>query len=283
VTRRISIAMKVAPRTRIHGRAAMLVAVCLALLHAPAPGEPAPGELAPGATTPERLREGNAAALAGDWARIAELVAPVLRHPPTRADLGEAHRLAGLAAYFAQQTDDAETHFLAYLRIDLDGRLDAALYPPDVVAFFNDVASRYAAELRALRPRPKERSWWLTLLPPFGQLQNGERTKAYVLGGILGGALAVNLTTYILLRSWCNHTSGPAGGSLICNNGGEHRPAAATLRPYNIASGVAVIVLYAYGVYDGVDGYRRRSREQAIAPFAALSSDAAVAGLTGTF
>jgi hypothetical protein len=271
--------VEVAPKPRSHGRRAAALAVfCLALLAPPAHGEPGPD-----ATTPERLREGNAAALAGDWPRVAELVAPVLRQPPTRADLGEAHRLAGLSAYFAQRVDDAETHFLAYLRIDLDGRLDAALYPPDVVAFFNDVASRHAAELRALRPRPKERSWWLTLIPPFGQLQNGDRTKAYVIGGVLGGALAVNLTTYVLLRSWCNHTSGPAGGSLICNNGGEHRPAAATIRPYNIASGIAVIVLYAYGVYDGIDGYRRRSREQAIAPFAAVSSDSAVAGLTGTF
>jgi len=207
----------------------------------------------------------------------------VLQHPPTRADLGEAHRLAGLAAYFAQRADDAERHFLAYLRIDLDGRLDAALYPPDVLAFFNDVASRHAAELRALRPRPKERAWWLTLLPPFGQLQNGDRATAYVLGGLLGSALAVNLFTYARLRSWCSNPSGPAGGSLICNVGGEHRPEAARMRSYNIASGIAVIVLYAYGVYDGVAGYRRRTRAQAIEPFAALSSDGVGVGVGSTF
>jgi hypothetical protein len=253
--------------------------VYLALLVVPAHGAPA----RPETTAPELLREGNAAALAGDWPRVAEIIGPVLQHPPTRADLGEAHRLAGLAAYFAQRADDAETHFLAYLRIDLDGRLDAALYPPDVVAFFNEVASRHAAELRALRPRPKERSWWLTLIPPLGQLQNGDRTTAYILGGALGSALAVNLTTYSLLRSWCSHPSGPAGGSLICNVGGEHRPQAAKVRPYNIASGIAVIALYAYGVFDGVRGYRRRSRESAIAPFAALSLGGGVVGIAGGF
>jgi hypothetical protein len=279
VTRSIGIAGDVAAHPPTHCSAAVLAAACLAVLAARAHAAPAP----PDAPAPELLREGNGAALAGDWPRVAVLVAPVLQHPPSRADLGEAHRLAGLAAYFAQQIDDAEAHFLAYLRIDLDGRLDAALYPPDVVAFFNDVASRHSAELRALRPRPKERSWWLTLLPPFGQLQNGDRTKAYVLGGVLGGTLAVNLTTYALLRSWCSHPSGPAGGSLICNVGGEHRPTAAKIRPYNIASGIAVIILYAYGVFDGVAGYRRRSREQALAPFATLSSDGAIAGLTGTF
>src|SRR6185295_19835054 len=105
------------------------------------------------------------------------LVDPLLRQQLPPGDLAEAHRLAGIAAFFAQRNTDAETHFLAYLRIDLDGRLDPALYPPDVVAFFNDVASRHAAELRAQRAALPKRSWWLTLLPPLGQRQNGDRTK----------------------------------------------------------------------------------------------------------
>src|SRR6185295_11388479 len=138
------------------------------------------------------------------------LVDPLLRQQLPPGDLAEAHRLAGIAAFFAQRNTDAETHFLAYLRIDLDGRLDPALYPPEVVAFFNDVASRHAAELRALRNRPT-RSWYLTLVPPFGQFQNGERVKGYVVGGVLGTLLAVNLTTYALLRSWCEHTRGATG------------------------------------------------------------------------
>jgi hypothetical protein len=123
----------------------------------------------------------------------------------------------------------------------------------------------------------------LTLAPPFGQLQNGDRTKAYVLGGVLGGLLVVNLTTYAYLRTWCNHTSGPAGGSLICNNGGDHRPKAARLRPYNIATGIGVILTYAYGVYDGVRGYRQRSRERPIEPFASISSSSSIVGVTGSF
>ena len=97
------------------------------------------------------------------------------------------------------------------MRLDLDGRLDPALYPPDVVAFFNDVASRHAAELRARRAPPVRRSWIYTLLPPIGQYQNGEHTKAYVLGGTLGALLIANLTTYAYLRAWCDHTDGSAG------------------------------------------------------------------------
>src|SRR5687767_4527940 len=115
----------------------------------------------PARTTSELLRTGNTAALAGDWRLVADVVGPLLDQQLAPADLGEARRLAGLAAFFLQRTSDAESHFLAYLRTEPDGRLDPALYPPEVVMFFNDVASRYTAELRALRTQQRQRSWWL--------------------------------------------------------------------------------------------------------------------------
>jgi hypothetical protein len=236
-------------------------------------------------TTSEMLRAGNAAALAGDWEAVTRLVTPLLQRPLAAADLGEAHRLAGIAAFFQDRRDAAERHFVAYLRIDLDGRLDPALYPPEVVAFCNDVASRHAAELRALRFRPR-RSWLLTLVPPFGQFQNGERTKAYVLGGVLGGLLIVNLTTYAYLASWCDHTQGQGGGALTCldgPNGEDRTDEARALRPYNMATGIGALVVYAYGVYDGVKGYRRRSRELALQPFVVTSSGRSMFGVAGSF
>lgn len=238
----------------------------------------------PGASTSDVLREGNTAALAGDWGGVSALVEPLLARSLATPDLGEAHRLAGIAAFFQQRGDAAEQHVLAYLRIDLDGRLDPALYPPEVVAFFNDVASRHAAELRALRAPPRQRTWLLTLLPPIGQYQNGDHTKAYVLGGAMGAILIVNLTTYNYLRRWCNHTDGAAGGGLTCDeDGSDHTRAARAIRPYNIASGVAFILMYGYGVFDGIRGYRRQSREQAVQPFAARTNNGGVVGITGRF
>jgi len=234
----------------------------------------------PSASTSEVLREGNTAALAGDWPRVTHLVDPLLARRLAAADLGEAHRLSGIAAFVQQHNDTAESHFLVYLRIDPDGRLDPALYPPEVVAFFNDVSSRHAAELRELR---KTRAWYLTLLPPFGQFQNGERTKGYVIGGVLGTLLVANLTTYALLRSWCEHTQGASGGGLTCNDPSDHTTAATQIRPYNIATGIGVIAVYLYGVYDGIQGYRQRSREQALQPFAAVSAEASVVGISGRF
>jgi len=242
----------------------------------------------PGAVvTSDVLRESNAAALAGDWARVARQIEPLLARELAAPDLGEAHRLAGLAAFFQQRGDAAERHFLAYLQIDPDGRLDPALYPPDVVAAFNDVASRHAPALRALRTMrtPPNRSWILTLLPPIGQYQNGDHIKAYAIGGALVASLAVNLTTYSLLRRWCNHTDGTSGGTLTCDEDGDHTRAAMRVRPYNIASGIAVLAIYAYGVVDGIVGYRRRSRAPEVQPYVAglPGEGGGILGLAGRF
>ena len=256
-------------------RAILVLALCAAAAHAQ-----------PGATS-DVLRDANTSALAGDWLRVAALVDPLLRQPLPPADLAEAHRLAGIAAFFAQRNADAETHFLDYLRLDLDGRLDPALYPPDVVAFFGDVASRHAAELRALRTPPERRSWLYTLLPPVGQWQNGDRTKAYVLGGMLGALLIANLTTYAYLRAWCDHTDGTAGGALTCTDGpGSDKNAtraAQRIQPVNMVSGIGFWLVYAYGVYDGIRGYRRVSRERQLRPYVNVSTERNVVGVMGHF
>lgn len=250
-------------------RALAIVAVVAAVAHA----EP----------TSEALRAGNSAATAGDWDQVARVVDPLLHRPLAPADRAEAHRLAGIAAFFRHRPADAEAHFLAYLRLELDGRLDPALYPPDVIAFFTDVASRHAAELRAMRSRPSDRAWWRTLLPPLGQLQNGERAKAWILGGTMGALLATNLTTYYFLRSWCNHTEGPAGGALTCTEGKTHTVEARRIRPYNIASGIGFLLTYAYGVFDGVQGYRRHAREPLVQPFVDVTPENQILGVSARF
>jgi hypothetical protein len=88
---------------------------------------PGVGHGQPGRAPSDVLRDGNTAALAGDWQRVADLVDPLLREQLPVADLAEAHRLAGIAAFFAQRAASAEQHFVTYLRIEPDGRLDPAL------------------------------------------------------------------------------------------------------------------------------------------------------------
>lgn len=231
-------------------------------------------------TPAERLRDGNAAAAQGEWQRVSALVQPLLAGQLSQADLAEAHRLAGLAAFFQNQRDVAEQHFVAYLRIDLDGRLDPALYPPEVVNFFNDVRALHDAELRKRRPKSR-RYWLLNLIPPGGQIQNGERTKAYVIGGLLGAFAITNVTTFLVLRSWCTEVSGSNGSSVTCDEGSDHSSSATTLRVVNIASGIGMILTYGYGVYDGVKGYRRT---ETIQPYVApAGGGGGVVGVFGAF
>lgn len=248
---------------------ALRVALCLVVMSGLAVAQPASDQLA----------TANTAAGAGDWPRVDALVTPLLRAQLGPSHLAEAHRLAGLAAYFQRRLPAAEAHFVQYLKIDLDGRLDPALYPPDVVTFFQDVQVRHAAELRAARPKQK-RYWLLNLIPPGGQIQNGEKTKAIVVGGLLGAFAVANVTTFLVLSSWCRSVSGDGGNSATCDDNKNRANTAAQLRGINIVSGIGLIVTYAYGVYDGVSGYRRRSERQ---PFLMPTSGGGVVGITGSF
>lgn len=203
------------------------------------------------------LGQASAAATAGDWEAVARLVAPLQPGAGLgKGDQAEVHRLAGLAAFFLGRHADAERELHAYLRLELDARLDPAVVPPEAIAFFEDVRARHGAELRALR-KPPRRYAVLNLLPPAGQIQNGDKTKAIVIGGGLGLLVAANVTTYLVLRSWCS-----GDDHNLCETGGSDRAdTARILKGINLATGVAAIALYAYGVVDGFRSQRRKRRE----------------------
>ena len=256
-------------------RGAVVVALAVALVGlgaAPAAAQPSVAPQPPAAV----LRDGNAAAIAGDWRQVTQLVGPLLRGQLAPADLAEAHRLAGLAAFFEGRTADAETHFLGYLRIDLDGQLDPALYPPEAILFFNDTKAKHSAELRARRPTSK-RYWVLNLVPPFGQFQNGERVKGYVVGGLLGGFLIGSITSYVVLRSWCTEDG------FTCDEPNDRVRSASQVRTINTITGIGAIVTYVYGVYDGTRGYRRRTRERSLQPFITSTPTSGFIGVAGQF
>lgn len=236
----------------------MFAAVALALTPTRASYADTAG-LAPGNGTAgvsgAALMQANQHANQGEWGDVQRLATAVLAGAPSKGDQAEAHRLLGLAAFYLQAFDQAEGEFVAYLKLDLDGRLDPALIAPEAVTFFESVRARHAGELRALRPRPK-RNWALNLLPPLGQFQNQERIKGIVLGSSLFVLAATNVTTYFVLRSWCGSTS------RVCDESGvDHTGAAKQLRTLNYVSGVAAIGTFVYGVIDGTRGYRRRTHQ----------------------
>lgn len=234
-------------------RVALVLVLSSAIVLAAIPAHAQPGADAGDASA--ALSSAQDALVDGDYDKVIDLVSPITG--PTKADRAEAQRLLGLAYYFLGDIDRAEQAFLAYLKLDLDGRLDPALVPPEALTFFEDVRSRHAAELRAMRPRQK-RYRVLNLVPVYGQIQNGETTKGIVIGGLEFALAATNVTTYMVLRSWCKRDG------FTCESGGDDVPQSARrLRLANYMSGLALIGVYVYGVWDAFRGHRRRGRERA--------------------
>ena len=207
------------------------------------------------------LREANGAAQLGDWAEVERLAAP-LAAPSARprlspADAAELHRLLGLAYFFTDRAAQAEAELWAYLQLDLDAHLDPATVPPEAITFFESIQAKHRAELRALRearmPKPPpRRSALLSVVPVASQLQNGERTKAWVYGVSLGTLAATNLTTYLLLRRWCREGDG------TCDRTGVDRTGVAkSASAVNVVSGVGLIAVAGLAIIDGVRGFRR--------------------------
>lgn len=259
-------------------RALAIGAVVAATAAAPTVAHAQPSSTVPEAERPSAallLVQAGAAADAGDWPMVIARATPVARDPRQRtADRAEAHRLLGLAAYAQGRLDDADRELFAFLRLDLDGHLDPHLYPPETVAYLESVRARHATELRALRPRPA-RTVLLDFLPPLGQFQNGHRTKGWVIAGVGGTMLVANLTTYAIVRAWCDEDDG------TCEVEGHSRRATAdTLRDINHAAGIAAIAVYAYGVYDGLRHHRRRPALVVTPP---PTGEGAVLGLAGRF
>jgi hypothetical protein len=198
------------------------------------------------------LRAADDAGAAGEWMRSAALVRALDITALDPADRVEAYRVRGLAEFFTGALPQAEADLLAWLRVDQDARLDPTLIPPEAVTFLEDVRARHAVELRALRPRG--RRWWaLNLLPPWGQFQNGDRTKGWVIAGAGAALLTVDLSTFALLSRWCD------SHDLTCDAHGDRAGTARTLRTVNLVAGSALIALYAYGVLDGYWHFRSRA------------------------
>lgn len=228
--------------------------------HAQGPGPP------DSEAVQKNLHAAARALAAADYQRAADLAEPIAAASAVeRTDRAEAHRLHGLAQFFLGRHDDAETALLEYMKLDVDAHLDPALVPPEAIVFFEDVRSRHAAELRALRPRPRQRRYAiLNLLPPAGQLQNGQRGKAIAIGAGELVLLGANVASYLILRDWC-------GSDKTCDGGDPGRlDSARTLRLVNLASGVMLVGLYAYAVGDAAWHYYRHDDDRP-APQPAMS------------
>ena len=114
----------------------------------------------------------------------------------------------------------------------------------------------------------------------------------WFLGATGAALLAANITSYAVLRRWCG-----GGAASTCDDGEpgqpgyrDHRDEARTLQVVNIASGVGLIALYTYSVFDGFRGYHRwradearRSHASPVAVGARADGEAVLFTLSGGF
>jgi hypothetical protein len=183
----------------------------------------------------EDLQRGKNAYDRGEFARVVEIVRPLL-YPEIRlqseGQIVQAHRILGVAYLFEKDEAQATHEFRKLLQLMPDYRFDPLLDPPEVVDFFNNVRKGYDSELgdlearrRAMeqaRQRDKEecdkvragpafierrvgRNSFVINFIPFGagQFQNGHRKKGWaflvaesVLGAASIAALTTNLAVY---------------------------------------------------------------------------------------
>lgn len=160
--------------------------------------------------------------------------------PATPEQQTQAFRLLGIGLYLTNRPLGAEAAFAELLRKDPRARLDPTTTRPELVAFFESLRRQHLVKERSTR-----KMIW-NFIPPGGQFQNGDDTKAWLIlgAGLLSGAACA--TSYVLRKSW----DLPAGQA-------KHPDAAETMKTVNIVTGAVAIAVYLYGVVDGLVGYSR--------------------------
>jgi hypothetical protein len=188
----------------------------------------------------------------------------VLAGPDLEPDVrAEGWRIYGLALFFLDRKTEAEHALFEFLKRSPDAVLDPALVPPEAIRFFEDVRLAHEEELVKYRPRPKRKRYWaLTLVPPAGQFQNGDRAKGWIISGLGVALIATNVATYLTIRGWCDNSDDTCEDDA----GNDRAEDARKWRRVNYAAGAGLIALYLYGVVDGYYGHRNRVAEERRGP-----------------
>jgi hypothetical protein len=181
----------------------------------------------------------------------ARLVAEGRLHP-TPAQRAQALRYLGIGLYLTGRQEGAETAFFDLLRLRPHARLDPTSTRPDVVAFFEDVRRRHAAEISEAASNRPGKSLALAFLPPFGQFQAGHKARGITIAALevlsLGGAIATNAQLHAWDK-WPGHT-------FMSPDGLEnHQENARTLKALNYVSVTVFAATLLLGAIDGVASY----------------------------
>jgi hypothetical protein len=183
----------------------------------------------------------------------ARLVAEGRLHP-TPAERAQALRYLGIGLYLTERQEGAETAFFDLLRLRPRTRLEATTTRPDVVAFFENVRRRHAAEINEAASNRPGKSLALAFLPPFGQFQSGHKARGITIAALEVLSLGTAIATDLQLHAWDKypgHTFAPPPGQPEVN----HVDGARILKPLNWVSISVLVATVIVGIVDGVASY----------------------------
>jgi hypothetical protein len=177
----------------------------------------------------------------GDLNQMVDAARPVAEGllPASPEEQTQAFRLLGIGLYLTNRPTGAETAFIELLRRDPKARLDRTTTRPEVVAFFENLRRQNVTD-------PRRLIW--NFIPPFGQFQNDESTKGWIIVGVGVASFAGFAASDLVLRSWQNE-DGSFSGANYDN--------AKTVKVVNWIGAGLLAATYIYGVLDGLVGYSR--------------------------
>jgi hypothetical protein len=174
---------------------------------------------------------------------------------PTQPQRAQALRYLGIGLYLTGRQEGAETAFFDLLRLRPRSRLDPTNTRPDVVAFFENVRRRHAAEINEAASNRPGKSLAIAFLPPLGQFQAGHKARGITFAALevlsLGGAIATRLQLSAWDK-WPGHTFMSPPGVVPVEN---HQDAARTLKSLNYVSVALFATTVIVGIVDGVASY----------------------------
>ena len=212
---------------------------------------------------------------AKDWQSARPLLNFLLYPPPGQlartSDLVDAHLLLGICHFEMGERDNAKREFEAVLALQPDKTLDDLLFNSGAIRLFDetraDVDARRLrdAKLREIAEQAdalrkyrdslvvyEARPYFINFLPfGAGQFQNKQTGKVLLIGGLQLVTFGASVGIFVYLAG----TYGLEAKVPL-----EDGPGVRRLQQIEIATGVAFIGLYAYGVIDALRNYKPNVR-----------------------
>ena len=128
----------------------------------------------------------------------------------SRDELAQIHTILGLIEYSQNQPQDARDQFTAALSLNPNLTLDPLMVSPKILTFFEEVQAEFsrlqgddkaasdAVRYVIVEDRRSEAALRSMVLPGWGQIHKGDRTKGRVLLGLWGTMVGSTVAAHLL-------------------------------------------------------------------------------------